>query len=498
MSLKSIYLRYVNYKKNKRIEAFSKRPLLVQESLCHDIFKYFQGSLFEKTYELGKIKCISDLKNYPVTDASALLPFIEEIKKNNRPGIITRDKIEYIAQTGGSTGAHKYIPFPTKLIKSFQNFQLKTAAHSCEYIDDFQILDRGLLVNPATLITEENESVTIGMATGIMTKLAPKFSRQGIYPSLETLKISDTNEKIRKIKEEVLNKDIQGFSSPPSFAIPIFESILGDKEKITDIWKNFKIYIWSGSPLRNYRARIKEIIGDIPTFEVYSATESAVAFQYKKEGELIVDLDMSVFLFQEVGSELSSKKYSINELNKDKRYRILLTTYGGLINYNIGDAIELIEHYPPIIKILGREREDVTIGGAERIKLEDIHTIIDEVSRELQIEVHNFFLSPYENESQKKGYRWYFEFKSDDVDAIKFLEHIENNLTSKALNYSYMRKGEARLLSPTIEVGQAGSLDKYLCQKKVFAQGKILQIYNDLEQARPIWDFLNENNFIKN
>ncbi|EQC47748.1 GH3 auxin-responsive promoter family protein [Bacteriovorax sp. Seq25_V] len=496
MSIKSWYLKYINKKKNKRIEAFTQRPLQVQEKLCKDIFSYFKGTLFEKEFRLDKIKSLEDLKRFPVTDATILKPFIDEIKKNNRPGIITRDKIKYIAQTGGSTGAHKYIPYPKKLIKSFQNFQLKTAAHSCEYINDFNILDKGLLVNPATLVTEENDGVTIGMATGIMTKLAPSFSRKGVYPSIDILKISDTNEKISRIKEEVLHKDIHGFSSPPSFAIPILEAMLGDKERITDIWKNFKIYIWSGSPLRNYRQRIKEIIGDIPTFEVYSATESAVAFQYKEEGKLLVDLDMSVFLFQEVGSSLDSPKLTITELEKGKRYRILFTTYAGLINYNVGDAIELLEHNPPIIRILGREKEDVTIGGAERIKLEDIHKIIDLVAKEESLQVSNFFLSAYENESQKKGYRWYFEFSHNEVDANRFLDKLEATLASKALNYSYMRKGSARLLPPKIEIGKQGSLDRFLSERKVFAQGKILQIYNDIDAAAPIWDFLETNDLI--
>lgn len=492
MSLKSLYIKYIFRKLEKRIKAYESKPFLVQQKLLNSILKTYKNTYFESNFELQKINNLNDLKKFKVMDQAELEKFSQLIINENRKGLIGREKLKFLAQTGGSTGKHKHLPYTPKLIKNFQRFQMKTVASACDYIQDFTLLDDDILVNPATLKTSDNPNITIGMATGIMTKLAPKFTKKGIFPSEQTISIKDTNKKIENIKKEVSGRNIKAFSSPPSFAIPILEKIIGDKSNIHEVWKHFKIYIWSGSPIRHYEQRIKQLILETPTFEVYSSTESAVAFQYKIKGQLLLDLDMSVFLFQESQSPLDSKKFSVDEVQLSKRYRILFTTYGGLINYNIGDVIEFTNLKPPMIKVIGREKEDVIIGGAERINQEDLRNCLSKLCKNQNISLRNFVLSPYQNESQKKGYLWYIEFEELPSNQEEFISLLEKEIQDLSNNYKYMRENNARLLPPKLLATTKNGIDEYLNTKKVFAQGKILQVYNDIETARDLMTFLKD------
>lgn len=498
--LKNLYLRYINHKKNKLHKAYITEPCEIQNKLLNEIISSYKGSDFYLEQNLEKITDLSELKKRKVTDHTDISKYSQNIKDKNRKKILTNYKIKYLAKSGGSTGVHKYLPYTKGLIKKFQEFQLLATAQICEELNDYSILDRNILVNPASVVTEENENVCIGMATGIMTKLAPKFARKGIFPSIETINIKNNEEKINNIGNEVIGKDVRAFSSTPSFAIPILNHLYTrtSAKSIREIWPNFKIYIWSGSPLRNYEAQIKNLIGDIPTFEIYSSTESAVAYQYKKKGELIVSLTTGVFLFQKAHSNLDSQKYDVSELKIGEKYRILFTTYGGLINYNIGDVIEVLDNKPLIIRVIGRDKEDVIIGGAERISLDEIYDYLNEASRKNNLNINNFMLAPYENENQIKGYDWYIEFSegpNSDV-AKKFLNDLEISMLQGSHNYLYMRTGNLRLLPPILNILQKDAIDSYLQNKKVFAQGKVLRVYNDLKDCYDIKDFFQQKNKI--
>jgi hypothetical protein len=184
------------------------------------------------------------------------------------------------------------------------------------------------------------------------------------------LYLDTVEEKIEAMAKEAIELDIRSFSCVPSFAIAVLEGLFVEArargikaETIRDIWPNFIMYIYSGSALGSYEKKLKKYLGDdVPFFEVYSATETPIAYQYKsKPGELILDLDSAFFQFQKAGSDIKSKRIGVQDVEQNTAYRILMTTYGGLMSYRIGDIIEFVDTEKAIIKVLGREKKKLLL-----------------------------------------------------------------------------------------------------------------------------------------
>jgi hypothetical protein len=109
--------------------------------------------------------------------------------------------------------------------------------------------------------------------------------------------------------------------------------------------------------------------------ETYFATEAQLAFTFdpKVSGLALNSLEnLYLFLPQEGGEPVLA-----HELEKGKRYLIHVTTPGGLLNYAMGDVVEVISTRPLLIRVAGREKEELSMTG-EKISLEQVDLALEE------------------------------------------------------------------------------------------------------------------------
>jgi len=211
-------------------------------------------------------------------------------------------------------------------------------------------------------------------------------------------------------------------------------------------------------------------------------------------GELVVDLDMSFFEFQEAGTDPeSTRKLMIDEVETGKLYRILFTTFGGLFSYNIGDLVEFTSLKPPMLKVIGREKEDVTIIGPERINVNVIKKAVEDIAKNHEAVAERFFLSPYQNDNQKIGYLFCSEFIKAPVDFTLFLKSLDDEIKKTTQKYKDLRDTYKVALPPKLLTIKPGSVDKFILSQKEFAQGKVLNVYNDRKVPEQVFAFCRQH-----
>ena len=497
-------IKWLSSRQQKRILKLSLRPEVVQEKVLREILGHFSETDLGRFFDLSKVDNIQDFNQLvPITTDLDYNDLIENLKSNNRENTIQPGCLKYLAKTSGSTKKSKYIPYTDKLIKNFRRFSTNIILQFCHINERYDVLDENVLVGPATPITEgSDKGLTIGYATGIMTLLAPKFSKKIVKPSVEVISLPTIQEKLTAMINESYNLDIRSFSCVPSFALPVFEELFAeakrrgqDPKNIRDIWPNFIMYIFSGAAVGPHEKRLRKFLGeDTPILEVYSATESPIAYQYSSTpGELYLDIESCFFQFQDVGSKVSSVRLGVHEIEVGKPYRILMTTYGGLMCYRIGDIVEFTSLNPPLIKILGREKEELNMAGIERLSLPMLHEFLDDLFVKYDLKREMFLLCPYFNESGGRGYHWCFELDDTPKSALDLLCDLDNDLMTYNSGYKLSRDANARLEKPRLSIVPRGTIDKYILNNKQFGQGKFMTVHNEATDSDKFFNYLRES-----
>lgn len=497
-------VKFLAKRNSNRVKHLWQNKQSSQEKLLLKILKGFKTTGLGDKFHLNEVHSVEDFNRLvQVTTDLDYEEHSERLKKENPINWVQKGKLKYLAKTSGSTAASKYIYYTDSLIKNFKRFSTNLLFHFCDTVGRYDVLDKNVLVSPANPKSESNNNgLTIGYATGLMTTLAPKFSRKIVRPSHEILYLETVEEKIEAMAKEAVALDIRSFSCVPSFAIAVLEGVFVEAkargikaETIRDIWPNFIMYIYSGSALGSYEQKLKGYLGeDVPFFEVYSATETPIAYQYKsKAGELILDLDSAFFQFQTVGSSLTSKRLGVQDVKVGTAYRILMTTYGGLMSYRIGDIVEFLDTEKAIIKVVGREKEEVTIAGPERMSLDLVKEVLNKASTKFNIKYSLFFLCPYYSESKEKGYHWCLETDDTNQDVLDEMAVFLDTETIKINSgYERSRDSNSRLTKPKVSAIKPGSIDDYIYNNKQFGQGKFLTIHNEIDEPNRFFSYINQ------
>ena len=92
---------------------------------------------------------------------------------------------------------------------------------------------------------KKDELFSYGYISGILSARMPKVLAMNSYPKSDVLKIEDWDQKISKILETTLDKDIEVLGGIPTYLISIFEKMLErtGKKYIKDIWPNIKTFV---------------------------------------------------------------------------------------------------------------------------------------------------------------------------------------------------------------------------------------------------------------
>jgi hypothetical protein len=494
-------IKFMANRNKKRILYYQNNSQKVQELLLLKIIKLFKKTALGEKFKLSSIHNISDFNNIiPITVDTDYDEHSKVLKESNPPNWVQAGKLKYLARTSGSTAASKYIYYTDDLVKNFKRYSTNLFFHFSSIVNRYDLLDQNVLVSPANPNSEDNDQgIIIGYAAGIMTMLAPKFSRKIVKPSLEILSLPTLGDKVAAMAKESTPLDIRSFSSVPSFALAILEGIFTEAKAmgmnpktIKDIWPNFSIYMYSGSSVAPYEKKLRKYLGDdIPLLEIYSATESPIAYQYGlKKNELILDLDSAYFQFQVAGSNLDSTRLGVHEVETGVQYRLLMTTYGGLMCYRIGDIIEFTDAKKCLIKVIGREKEELNIAGTERLSLEVVRDILNSGCDKFQISYDLFFLAPYYDDNEEKGYHWCLETEQADQDKLNLLAtFLDQETIKRNSGYKLSRDSNSRLTIPKVTALKPGSIDQYILNNKQFGQGKFLTIHNTVEEPNRFFDY---------
>ena len=258
------------------------------------------------------------------------------------------------------------------------------------------------------------------------------------------------------------------------------------KEYISEIWPNLEVYFHGGVSFKPYLNQYDAIINkdSMQYYEIYNASEGFFAIQYENNSnELLLMLDYGIFyefIPMKTYGKKNEKIISLNEVEKDINYAILITTNAGLWRYKIGDTVKFTNLNPYKIVVSGRTKHFINVFGEEVI-IENTDNVINKLSSKYNLEIVDYTVAPIFMEKNKKGaHQWFIEFKNIPSEKINVAEIIDKELKSENSDYDAKRYNDFTLKKPEIIISKKGVFLKWLeINNKIGGQNKIPRLSNE-------------------
>jgi len=498
MGLKAILSKVFAAWVNRDIDQLRKNAVALQQKTFAHLIDHAKNTSFGKDHDFAQIKTYADFKKQvPIQDYEELSPYIKRVT-NGEENVLWPGKPTYLTKTSGTTSGVKYIPISKESmpehIKAARNALLSYIHETgkADFVDGKMIFLQG---SPELA---EKAGIQTGRLSGIVAHHVPAYLQKNRLPSYEVNCIEDWEEKVDAIVQETAKEDMRLISGIPPWCQMYFDrlSAVSGGKKIKDIFPNFKLFVYGGVNYEPYRSRIQESIGfAIDTIETYPASEGFIAFQdSQKEKGLLLLVNSGIF-YEFISTDEyfneNPTRVSLEDVELDKNYALILNTNAGLWGYSIGDTVKFISKDPYKILVTGRIKHYISAFG-EHVIGEEVEYALMSVANEEGIDIVEFTVAPQVNpdEGQLPYHEWFVEFGAEPKDMKAFAAKVDKKLQSKNIYYFDLIDGN--ILQPLIikSLKKDAFISYMKSQGKLGGQNKVPRLSNDRKIADGLREFI--------
>jgi hypothetical protein len=476
--------------------AWANRPGLVQQQTLSNLVQAARHTAFGRDHGFSSIQSYADFKKQvPVRDYEELKPYIERILKGEAD-VLWKGKPAYLAKTSGTTSGTKYIPISNESKYShFISARNATLAYVHETGNAF-FLDGNLIFLSGSPRLDEIAGIKTGRLSGISNHLVPAYLRTNQKPSYATNCIEDWEEKLERIIDETLQANMTLISGIPPWVQMYFDRIHARTgKKIKDVFPDFSVFVYGGVNVEPYRAKLQESIGKpIDSIETYPASEGFIAYQDSQfEPGLLLLLNNGMFYefipVEQYFSE-SPTRLSIDEVELNKNYALVINSNAGLWGYSIGDTVKFVSKNPYRLVVTGRIKHFISAFGE--------HVIGEEVEKAMKAAMEKFpetglvefTVAPQVTPAEGlPHHEWLVEFSQAPADMAAFALELDNQM--RVLNVYYDDLITGSILQPLkiTPLKPNAFIDYMKAQGKLGGQNKVPRLSNDRKIAEELHKF---------
>lgn len=474
----------------KKQNAWAAKPGFTQEKWRQSIVEGAKNTAFGKDHGFEKIKTYEDFKKaVPIRDYEDLKPYVERILEGESD-VLWKGKPLYFAKTSGTTSGTKYIPITRDSIKNHINSAKNALLTYIHETGKSAFLDNKLIFLSGSPEMDKKAGIFTGRLSGISNHHVPAYLRTNQLPSYETNCIDDWEEKLDKIIDETIDQPMSLISGIPPWVQMYFDRIKERTGKqIKDVFPQFDLFVYGGVNFEPYKAKLFESIGKkVDSIELYPASEGFIAYQDKQgDSGLLMLLNSGIFFEFVPADEFFDEnptRLSIEQVELDKNYALIINSNAGLWGYSIGDTVRFVNLYPHKVVVSGRIKHFISAFGE--------HVIGEEVEKAMkyacdvhpEVEIVEFTVAPLVSPKEGLPYHeWLVEFAKEPKDLKAFAKTLNDKMVE--LNAYYEDLIVGAILKPLeIKVLGSNSFINYMKSiGKLGGQNKVPRLANDRKIA---------------
>ena len=490
-SLRSIAIKPYLLYKNREVVRSEKNAVACQNKTFKALINKAKDTEFGKEHQFNTISNYAEFKKLvPLRDYEELLPWLSKVI-DGESNIVWPGRPVFFAKSSGTTSGTKYIPVSKELLANHIN--------SSRYMGISYAIHRGtsylegkILQFADPFVFDDINGVKAASISACKTSSIPAFFRKLFLPSQEVSAVPDYKLKLQAMVAECIGQDIRMLVAMPAWLIPFLKELQHQTGKsFSENFPNFQLLMMSGMRYQPYLPILEEYMtSQYDVLESYPASEGIFAYQDRmgEEGMVLVSNQGIHYEFvptEEVYSQHPTR-LSLEEVELDKQYALILNTCGGLWGYILGDSVKFISLNPYRIIVSGRTSQYMSAFGEHILQEEAENCLLSATGPK---KVSCFTASPIVND-EKPHHKWYVEFLNMPDSSLDLPNQLDHNLRSKNLCYDDLRNAGA-LDSPVIIPLKEGALLSYLISiGKQGAQHKVPRLRNDTQFTGGLEEFL--------
>ena len=340
-----------------------------------------------------------------------------------------------------------------------------------------------------------------GDVSALIIKNLPYWAQFIRTPDVKIALMDKWEEKLEMMARNTMNENVTSFHGVPTWSVFLIKRILEitGKSDILEVWPNLEVFVHGGVAFGPYRDLFKTLIPSqkMNYMEVYNASEGFFGIQDRLDhDDMLLMLDYGIYYefmpLAELGKE-HPHTLSLDEVELDTPYALIISTNAGLWRYQIGDTIKFTSLKPFRIKIAGRTKHFINAFG-EELMVENAETAIAFAAHKTHAVIANFTAGPKFIDSKSRGaHEWIIEFEKEPINLTAFVDALDNKLRDVNSDYDAKRTGDIALELPLVHSVAKNTFYRWMESRgKLGGQNKVPRLANDREYLDSILSLINK------
>ena len=487
-----------------QIELFMKYPDEVQEEWFFSLINDATNTEWGKKYDYQSIENIQQFKErIPVQNYDTLKPYIEKMLAGEQ-NVLWPSEIKWFAKSSGTTNDRsKFIPVSEESLEEchFKGGKDMLSIYCNNRPDAKMFTGKSLVLGGSHQINQLSPDSFYGDLSAVIIKNLPFWAEMLRTPDMSIALMDNYEEKIEKMARATIEVNVTNIAGVPTWTIVLAKRILEitGKQNLMEVWPHLELYVHGAVNFEPYREQFRKLIpnDDMYYLETYNASEGFFGIQDQSDSsDLLLMLDYGIY-YEFIPMEEVDKEYpqtlSLNEVEIDKNYAIVISTNAGLWRYMIGDTVKFTSLNPYRLKITGRTKHFINAFGEEVI-IDNAEKALNKACADTNAQIRDYTACPIYFKGDEAGaHEWIIEFEKKPKEFERFIDILDNTLREVNSDSDAKRFKDIALKRPKVHLAPDGTFYKWLKNKgKLGGQHKVPRLANDRKYVDEILEILNK------
>lgn len=502
MAIINSIINWVNYKRIYEIDLFRKYPIETQREVLFDLLDKASDTVFGQQYDFKSIGTEHDFKSrIPVRSYEEFSPYIERLLKGEKD-VLWPGETKWFAKSSGTTNdKSKFIPVSKRSLEDvhFRGFKDVLALYLMNNPESGVLFGKSLTLGGSHRVNSFNNNSYYGDLSAILIENTPFWSDFIRIPPAQVALIEEFDRKVEKIIEQARDENVTSLAGVPSWNLVLLKRVLEatGKNNILEVWPNLEVFIHGGIKFDPYREQYNQLIPSdtMRYMETYNASEGFFAIQDTPGSpDMLLMLDYGIyyeFIPMDQFHNNNPPAFSLNEIELEKNYAMVISTNGGLWRYLIGDTVKFTSKFPFKIRITGRTKHYINAFGEELI-VDNAEEALKTACSRTQAVISEYTAGPvFMSEHRKGSHEWIIEFENEPDDLDHFISILDGTLKTLNSDYEAKRHKNITLEKPQVHRAPKGLFYEWMKQRgKIGGQNKIPRLANDRSYLDPLLELM--------
>ncbi|SEO22635.1 GH3 auxin-responsive promoter family protein [Mucilaginibacter sp. OK283] len=485
-------------KRIHQIELFMKYPNEVQEEWFEQLISMAESTEWGRRYQYKSIENLTQFKErVPIQNYDTLKPYIERMLKGEK-NVLWPSEIRWFAKSSGTTNDRsKFIPVSEEALEEchFKGGKDVLTIYFNNQPNARMFTGKVLTLGGSHQVSTINPEASFGDLSAVIMKNLPLWAELHRTPQLEIALLDNFEEKLEKIAQATKDVNVTSIGGVPTWNLVLFKRILEitGKKNMLEVWPNLEMYFHGAVNFGPYRDQFKALIpsDDMYYLENYNASEGFFGIQDTREpGDMLLMLDYGIFyefLPLEHLHHDNPETLTLDEVELDKNYALIISTNAGLWRYMIGDTIKFTSLAPFRIRVTGRTKHFINAFGEEVI-IDNAEQALEEACQQTGAVICEYTAAPvYFNGNDCGAHEWIIEFEKQPNEFERFVDILDETLRRINSDYDAKRFKDLALRRPIVRRAPEGTFFSWMKEKgKLGGQHKVPRLANDREYVDAI------------